>query len=1120
MGKIEDFIMIPDVDKMPSFFINMVSASNLWMFLSSNGGVTAGRINADHSLFPYYTDDKITDSSEITGSKTILRVKVPDGFVVWEPFSARSEALYHLRRNIYKSTLGNEVLFEEINDTLGLSFSYKWSTSDKFGFVRKVTLTNLSDSQNNVEILDGMQNILPSCVPSSLQTTTSNLVDAYKRSELEPSSGIGIFGLGAVIVDKAEPSEALKANIAWSLGLDAKVHLLSSKQLSAFRAGESVEEETDVTGERGAYFILSETALNPKSKKEWMIMADVDKDRSDVVKIKHFISDEADRQALILNDVDKDSATLFGLVASADGVQLTSDRSKNLRHFSNTLFNIMRGGVFSDNYNITKTDLLKYLHLMDSVRYEEFAKKLKPLPETIILTELTYFADKCADRDLVRHLVEYLPLMFSRRHGDPSRPCNLFSINTKDKADGTKVLDYEGNWRDIFQNWEALAVSFPQFLDGMIFKFLNASTFDGYNPYRVSKKGFDWESADPDNPWSYIGYWGDHQVIYLLKLLESQQKHYPGQFAKYLDKPLFVFANVPYRIKQYSDILKNPKDTIVFDAELDKNLRKAVADQGSDAALLKDHCGNIVRVNLLEKILTMILAKLSNYIPDGGIWMNTQRPEWNDANNALVGNGISMVTLYYLRRFLKFIEKMLGSIEDAEIKISDELAIWLYGTNQVFNISMPFLKTGFDGKERKKVMDALGGFASEYRQKVYEKSFSGIRQSVRIGEVLDFVRIALRHLDYSIAANRRDYALYNSYNLVSGLEGSVEVSHLGIMLEGQVAVLSSGYLSGPESLALLESMKGSQLYREDQSSYMLYPVKDLPGFMRKNEIPTEIVSRSELLTKMIESEDKRIIMKDIEGKYHFNSDFRNANDLSSAMAAIGCSEQDAKSVLEIFEAVFHHKEFTGRSGNFFAYEGLGSIYWHMVSKLLLAVEECCLNASSEDSKTKEGLYKCFHEIQEGLGVHKSPKLYGAFPTDPYSHTPAGKGARQPGMTGQVKEDILSRFGELGVEVEDGKIVFNPELLERKEFLQEPADFEFVTVGGVNSKIGLIKGQLAFTYCGVPVVYELSAKDSLTVHYSNGCMDHIAGNTMPKEIADHIFSREGKISQITVSVKTN
>ncbi len=121
-------------------------------------------------------------------------------------------------------------------------------------------------------------------------------------------------------------------------------------------------------------------------------------------------------------------------------------------------------------------------------------------------------------------------------------------------------------------------------------------------------------------------------------------------------------------------------------------------------------------------------------------------------------------------------------------------------------------------------------------------------------------------------------------------------------------------------------------------------------------------------------------------------------------------------MLETFEAIFDHKSFTGRSGTFFGYEGLGSIYWHMVSKLLLAVQENCLLAvNNNESEVLIGkLLDHYYEINAGIGVHKSPELYGAFPTDPYSHTPATKGAQQPGMTGQVKEDLLSRFGELGV----------------------------------------------------------------------------------------------------------
>ncbi|HBQ60196.1 MAG TPA: hypothetical protein DD671_11400, partial [Balneolaceae bacterium] len=68
--------------------------------------------------------------------------------------------------------------------------------------------------------------------------------------------------------------------------------------------------------------------------------------------------------------------------------------------------------------------------------------------------------------------------------------------------------------------------------------------------------------------------------------------------------------------------------------------------------------------------------------------------------------------------------------------------------------------------------------------------------------------------------------------------------------------------------------------------------------------------------------------------------------------------------------------------------------------------------------------------------HKDPEVYGAFPTDPYSHTPQHRGAQQPGMTGQVKEDILVRFAQLGLRVEDGILSFDPFLLSSDAFIAE------------------------------------------------------------------------------------
>jgi hypothetical protein len=53
----------------------------------------------------------------------------------------------------------------------------------------------------------------------------------------------------------------------------------------------------------------------------------------------------------------------------------------------------------------------------------------------------------------------------------------------------------------------------------------------------------------------------------------------------------------------------------------------------------------------------VLLAKAGSLLPGGGLWLHTQRPEWNDANNALVGNGLSVVTLAHLRRLLGFLAR-------------------------------------------------------------------------------------------------------------------------------------------------------------------------------------------------------------------------------------------------------------------------------------------------------------------------------------------------------------------------------------------------------------------------------------------------------------------------------
>ena len=1116
----EVYYKIANVDSMRPFFMSIVSSSNHWMFISSNGALTAGRKNSNYALFPYYTDDKITESSEITGSKTIFLVANK----VWEPFSNLYTGMYSLARNLYKNELGNKVIFEEVNNDLGLTFSVEWGSSYLYGFVRKSTLINHSKKELDINLLDGLQNIIPYGVDPDLQQSSSNLVDAYKKNELVKETGVGIYMLSAIIVDKAEPSEALKANTVWSKGLENPKYLLSSLQLDSFRSGADVSTETDIRAEKGAYFVVKAIKLKSTAKKEWTIVANVNQDVSAVISVSNAIQNTPNLSELIIKDVAKGTKNLIQLTTAADGKQHTADKPRNTRHYANVLFNIMRGGIFDDNYTIEKEDFLKYLAKANKTVFKSNKSLLNDLPELFNKQQLIRIASKVEDFDLSRLCFEYLPLKFSRRHGDPSRPWNKFSINTQNEVDGSKVLDYQGNWRDIFQNWEALAFSYPAFIENMIHKFLNATTFDGYNPYRVTKDGFDWETIEPDDPWSYIGYWGDHQIIYLLKFLEFVENHYPSALKNYMDKNIFVYANVPYKIKSYKALLDNAKDTIDFDHNLDAEIRKKRAAIGADGTLLYNSKSEIVRVNLVEKLLATLLAKCSNFIPEGGIWLNTQRPEWNDANNALVGNGVSMVTLYYLKRFITFFKATIADQAPENTEVSEELSVFFRNTLSTFRKYTSLLSGKISDKDRKSIMDDLGLAGSNFRDGIYSKGFSSHKTSITKAELINFSEVLDQFLDHSIEANRRKDKLYHAYNIMTlKNDTEVSVSYLSEMLEGQVAVLSSGYLNAEETVQLLDALKASALYRKDQHSYILYPNKELPRFLEKNNIPKDAVDNSPLLGKLVEDGNTSIIVKDIEGSYHFNGNYNNQNSVKQALENLDKEKyaalinKDANNVLNIFEGVFNHKAFTGRSGTFYGYEGLGSIYWHMVSKLVLAVQESTLKAIEANAKETviNRLIKHYHEINDGIGVHKSPEVYGAFPTDPYSHTPGGKGAQQPGMTGQVKEDIISRFGELGVTVKNASISFAPALLKKSEFITEPSVFEYNGFDNKIKKIALEELSLAFTYCQTPIIYKLSDKEGITIYTKDKLID-IDGFSLDKTISKMLFDRTNEVEYIQVN----
>jgi len=1086
---------ISNVDEMAPFLMNIVSDGDLWLFAGSNGPLTAGRRNADLALFPYQTVDKILEHADSAGALTVMLVSRGGRTSLWEPWRDSGQA-YAITRNLYKSVLGTSLVFEEVNHDLGLRFRTTFAGCDAFGLVRDAVVENLLETSVDIRYLDGWHHMIPPGVSQEVYARLSYLAAAYMRHERVPGTPLAIYTLNTAISDRPEPSESLRAAAAWSTGHGDPTILLSDRQVDAFRQGAPVRAETEVRGELGAYLVADRVHLDGGASHGWSTVADTGLEHAALVELRDRLEAPGGLSTDLRSAVAESRAGILRRVASGDALQHTADEAATAHHVASVLYNAMRGGTFDGTYGVSMADVAGYLRSHNRSIYKRHADWLAGLPASLTAENLRREAAHRGDPQLSRLLRTYLPLTFSRRHGDPSRPWNSFNIRLRDDR-GRPVYGYEGNWRDIFQNWEALGRSYPEYLDQFIAVFLDASTADGYNPYRITRDGADWEVPDERDPWSHIGYWGDHQIIYLQRLLESRERWQPGALAAGLGELGYAYTRVPYRIAAFSDLLENPRESIVFDKALHRALMGRTRDVGADGKLLADDAGEVRLVSLCEKLLVPLLTKLASLVPDGGTWLNTQRPEWNDANNALAGWGLSVVTVAAMRRYVQLLLEIVPAAGTAPVS-----AAVVRLTQRVTEILGEF-GDDVDDTGRLAAMTALGEALEAHRTAVYAGELGDL-VPMPLSTARALLEAAMGVVEHTIRANRRPDGLYHSYNVLRVEGDRAAVDRLDLMLEGQVAVLESGILGDAEALGLLRALRRSDLWREDLGTFLLYPDRELVPFLERNTLDGVPPAGSERLFSM-----------DRHGRWHFGADLSTSADVEAGLRGIGVDQATRDLVMELWRTTFAHRAFTGRSSRFFMFEGLGSVFWHMTSKFLLAVQASHLRAV--DPGVAAGLATFYDEAREGLGFRKTPEVFGAFPVDPHSHSPAHRGAQQPGMTGQAKEDILIRFGELGVEARDGRLRFEPRLLRREEFVDAPYRFTSLDIGGTEVVWDLPAGSLAFTCCQVPVCYRLGDRSFIRLERSDGSIEIVEGTELSREVTAEIGGRRGTYRRLTVTV---
>ncbi len=1085
----ESYYKISNFDTRNDFFMTITSSSNIWNFCWAAGGITAGRKNSEHALFPYYTADKLKDSKSVTGPFAAIRI-TNDGKRgnVWLPFSEKAERDISLSHNLYKNQNGSKIWFEEVNARYGLSYMYGWTSSDKFGLVKMNCIKNLSASDISLTIIDGCRNILSPGCTTDLQNNKSILLDAYKTAQVDSTGNLALFTLSSLVTDKAEPMESLTANVSW-FTTDDRVIVCEDAVDQLFYNEENTYSQTVLNGVRPDCCIIHRITVKGGQDFKWYQVLDTDYNICQVKELQNFVKDKTHAEKLLLQDIKDTDKKLSDIIECCDGVQTSGNEMVDLHHRTNVMFNTMRGGYFYNSGKINIKDFLNFVYQRNKEEYRNLKVHLSKLLESKEIAEyreILVLVIKSKNNQLYRLFMEYIPVTFSRRHGDPSRPWNIFNIDIQNN-DGSPKLYYEGNWRDIFQNWEASLWSNPLYAQNIVCKFLNATTIEGYNPYRITTSGIDWEVPEKNNPWSQYGYWGDHQIVYLERLLSLFFNFDKFSLFDLLDKKVFSSANIPYRLKSFNQIISDPRHSIDFDWNLNNIIKEEEKIYGTDCRLCQTKDKKVALASMNTKLIQLILTKLLNLVPDAGIWMNTQRPEWNDANNALAGWGTSVVTACQLYKMLNLLCTIYTDARE-DVVIDSTVYQALEQAEQLYS---DYKNTEFTDETRYAFVKKAGLIFEAERTMLYSNGFAQTDATVKNRIFVSKLRTFMAMLAKTINNTKHNDGLYGSYNTITVEQDKIRINTLKLMLEGQVAAISSSLLSKKQVQELLTVLKKSPLYEPVQKSYMLYPYKTLLNFEDKNKI-TEQTITDYLGSFKNDAISTKIITKDIEGYYHFDFSIVNRYALDLFIQEHNVSTKNRQALHNLYEKVFNHSEFTGRSGTFFRYEGIGCIYWHMVSKLVLAVAE-------HMTSSEERIFSAYQMLKRGLGYSKKSEEYGAFPQDPYSHTPYGKGAAQPGMTGQVKEEIIARFIELGLSIKDSCAVFNSKMINQKDFDTN--------------------GELSFTWCGTSITYVSKKELGITVIKSNDEIININGNELPPALSKELFYRTGSIKKIIVSARS-
>lgn len=674
--------------------------------------------------------------------------------------------------------------------------------------VRKVEIFNLNHEEKELEVVDGLAQILPSGIEYGAYKAISNLLQSW-MSSIEESNHV-FYKMRSSTGDQAEVSEVVDGNFYMTFGLTNKKYVSDYKLI--------FEEDTSLSTPYGLIQNDYETLIK-------MHQTHVNQVPCAMTLSKMILKDHITFTSLIGYAPNKEA--VFGLEKHYDLEKCLEKEIENQILHQNICKPIS-----------TETNLDLFDAYMKQCYLDNVLRGGLPVVFETSQGRVSYY-------------------LYSRKHGDLERDYNFFHLEPSFYSQGN------GNFRDVLQNRRNDIFFNPEIGDFNIYQFISLIQADGYNPLGIEGITFSYNGEishfepelrkilkhefTPGMLATYFyhqkenvndkmksilkqsipnikanfgeGYWEDH-FTYIYDLIESYLSVYPDYYQTLLFDKQYPFFKSPAKV-----LPRSQKYVLTKDGKVRQY--GSVLHGHGESKWLENEDG-IILVNLIGKLLTLIVNKYGHLDPFGiGLSYEANKPGWNDAANGipgLFGSGVSEV--FELIKLVKFIKKAILNYPDHQVIILDSTYEYAKKLSHMKSLSdfeeWDFRNEALESyreqlESTQKLVHLKAKQFSDLIELIFNKLTSGVEKAKKISKIYP-TYLTYEVTDYEMIKDENGSNIISHYGLPTVKAKAFKLIEVPPFLEGPARYLKT-LSSFDEAYEIYQSVKKTDIYDHDLKMY-------------------------------------------------------------------------------------------------------------------------------------------------------------------------------------------------------------------------------------------------------------------------------------------------------------